>query len=157
LTQGGFVEIARLIGALSVAIISMSVVTYALAVPRLQQWLASNIKSISAKKDDLQKKMRQEGVTITDVESDLKAIDKERETIEKDVSRLSWKIVVGIPALCEFVAMLFVFLVLNFSLGQDVYFLLSSFVLSLLAFFHLLLSLRSIEQTVLKMGQKGIE
>ena len=157
MTQAGFVEIAKLIGGLSVAIVSMSVVTYALAVPRLQQRLASSIKSISAKRDALQKKMRQENVTITDVEGELKQIDRDRETMERDVARLSWKIVVGIPAICEFIALVLVFLVLNFSSDGDVYLLLGSFGVSVIAFSHLLLSLRSIEQTVVKMGQEGIE
>jgi len=38
-------EVAKLIGGLSIAIMSMSVVTYALAVPRLQTALSNTIKS----------------------------------------------------------------------------------------------------------------
>jgi len=152
----GLVEIAKIVGALSVAIISMSVVTYALAVPRLQQRLASSIKLISGKKTDLQEKMRKENVTIKDVEVELREIDKDREKIEGDVARLSWKKVVGVPAICAVIALGFVFLVLESAGLYDVYSLLGSFAASLFAFSHLLWSLRLIEQTVVKMSQEGM-
>lgn len=99
----GFVEIAKLIGGLSVAVISMSVVTYALAVPRVQERLSSNIKSISIRKTELESKIKEAKlVTIKEIEEDLNAIEEDRKEIQKDVDSLSWKWVVGVPALASF-------------------------------------------------------
>lgn len=151
----GLVEIAKLVGGLSVAVISMSVVTYALAVPRVQERLSGNIKSISVKKTELESKIKQAKlVTIKEIEEELNAIEEDRKKIQKDVASLSWKWVVGVPALASFLALGCASVPILSSSPYDPLFLGGSFVLSLSGFGHLLRSLRRIEHTV-KMTAEG--
>jgi len=143
----GIVEVAKLIGGLSVAIISMSVVAYALAVPRLQVALSASIKSNRDSKAKLEKKMREQPVTLGEIEEQLKAIENDQKGMRKVVARLSWNRVVVVPAILASLALGLVAFLIGFSSMYDLLLLVASVALLFGAFFHLLRSLRLIEQT----------
>ncbi len=147
------VEIAKLIGTLSVAIMSMSVVTYALAVPRLQTALSLGIKRSKDEKDKLTKRIKDENLTIDQIDDQLKGIKNEGNEIKGIVERLSWSKVVVIPSVLSAVALGLGVTVIGFAGLAEVHelvILLVAAVFLLAGFVHLLMSLRIIEQTAIR-------
>lgn len=148
----GLVEIAKLVGTLSVATMSMSVVTYALAVPRLQAALSAGIKANRESKGKLERRIKEEAVTLREIEDQLKAIENDQKEMHKVVARLSWNKVVVVPAILASLALGFVAVLIEFSSVYDLAILVASVALVFGAFFHLLRSLRLIEQTAVRPG-----
>jgi len=149
------VEIAKLLGGLSVAIMSMSVVTYALAIPRLQTALSLGIKRNHEKRDLLTKRIKDESLSIDQIADQLKASENEQNEIKRVVKRLSWNRVVAIPVTLASVALGLGGYLIGFSGLTGVYELaLFGATVAFLsgAFLHLLLSLRLVEQTAIRPG-----
>ena len=74
----GLVDIAKMVGTISVAIMSISVVTYALAVPRLQTALSLSLKTIQESKAELEKRIKAENLALAEIEGQLKNIGDEQ-------------------------------------------------------------------------------
>jgi len=149
----GMIEIAKLLGTLSVAIMSMSVVTYALAVPRLQTALSLGIKRSKDEKDKLTKRIKEENLTIDQIDDQLKAIKNVEGEIGGIVKRLSWSKVVVIPLVLSAVALGLAATTIGLAgltEAQQLVILLVAAGFSLAAFVHLLMSLRIIEQTAIR-------
>jgi hypothetical protein len=147
------IEIAKLLGTLSVAVMSMSVVTYALAVPRLQTALSLGIKRSKDEKDKLTKRIKEENLTIDQIDDQLKALKKELGEIEGIVRRLSWSKVVVIPSVLSAIALGLGATTIGFAALAEVQELIVLLVAAgflLVGFVHLLMSLRMIEQTAIR-------
>jgi hypothetical protein len=147
-----FLEIAKLIGGLSVAIMSMSVVTYALAVPRLQTALTVGMKRTREDKEKLEKQFKEQKLTVDQIGDQLKAIENQQAESKKVVDRLSWSKVVVIPSFLSGISFVLVGLVAGSPLGwsTDPVLLAGAALLLLGAFVHLLSSLKAIEQTAIR-------
>jgi len=131
---------------------SMSVVTYALAVPRLQAALSASIKSNRDSKASLERRMKEEPVTLREIEDQLKAIENEQNEMRKVVARLSWNRVVVIPVILASLALVFVAVLVGFSSAYSFLFLIMSVALLGVGFLHLLQSLQLIEKTAVRPG-----
>src|SRR5712692_887305 len=94
---------------------SMSVVTYALAVPRLQSALSADIKSRRESKTKLEKRMKEEALGLEEVENQLRAIEAQQKELQKIVRRMSWKKVVVMPVILATVALCVVWVPIAFS------------------------------------------
>jgi acyl-CoA synthetase (AMP-forming)/AMP-acid ligase II len=143
-------DIARLAGTVSVAIMSISVVTYALAVPRLQTALSLSLRTIKESKAKLERRMKEEQLTLQEIEDQLKAIGEEQREMNKVVVRLSWSRVVFVPVVLAFFAIGIVAVLLVYPSFYPLPLLIVSTALVLGAFAHLLDSLRLIEQTTVR-------
>jgi len=130
----------------------MSVVTYALAVPRLQTALSIMIKSNRDGKEKLEKRMKEQTVTLREIEDQLKALEKEQNEMQEVVARLSWNKVVLVPATLVSIVLVLIAILITFSSVYDVVLLALSVALLFAAFFHLLRSLRLIERTAVRPG-----
>lgn len=145
-------EIASLLGTLSIAVMSISVATYALAVPRLQTALTTSIKANRDSKAKLEKKIQEAPITLNEIEDQLKAIEREQTEIRKVISRLSWRRVVLIPTSLASVALGLDALLMMLSSIYDPLLLVLSIALLSGGFLHLLLSLNLIEETAVRPG-----
>lgn len=148
------VEVAKILAGVSVAVMSMSVVTYALAVPRLQSALSADLKSRKESKTKLEKRMKEESLSLEEVDKQLKQIEAEQKELQKIVRRLSWGKVVVMPVVLATLALCVVWVPITFSdqtgIGVALLFIMS--VLLVAAFSHLLGSLRLIERTATRPG-----
>jgi hypothetical protein len=149
------VDIARMVGTVSVAIMSISIVTYALAVPRLQTALSLNLKTIEESKANLERRMNEAKVTLREIEDQLRSIGDDQKEMNKVVKRLSWSRVVFVPVILAFCAIGFVAILLVSPGADSLPFLIVSIVLVLGAFAHLLDSLRVIEHTTIRPELEG--
>jgi hypothetical protein len=145
-------EIAKLVGTLSIAIVSISVATYALAVPRLQTALSASIKQSRDSKAKLEARMKDASVTLDELEDQLKSIENEQTEIRRVISRLSWSRVVLMPTSLSLVALALDAVLMLLSSMYDSLLLAISIALVVGGLFHLLLSLRLIEQTAVRPG-----
>ncbi len=148
------IEIAKILSGVSVAIMSMSVVTYALAVPRLQSALAADLKSRKEGKTKLEKRMKEESLSLEEVDKQLRQIEADQKELQKIVHRLSWGKVVVMPVILATLALCVVWLPIAFSdqLYLGIFLLFTMSVLLVGAFYHLLGSLRLIEETATRPG-----
>jgi hypothetical protein len=146
----GLVDIAKMVGTISVAIMSISVVTYALAVPRLQTALSLSLKTIQGSKAELEKRIQEESLALTEIEGQLKNIADEQKEMNKVVTRLSWSRVVFVPVIMAFLAIGVTAILLEYPDLYPLPLLLVSIALVLGTFTHLLGSLRLIEQTTVR-------
>jgi len=148
------VEIAKILGEISVAIMSMSVVAYALAVPRLQSALSADILSRKESKARLEKRMKEEDISLDEVETQLKSIEADQKKIQEVVHRLSWRKVVVVPVILAAIALCIVWIPIAFSdqINLDISLLIIVALFLVVAFYHLLGSLRLIEETATRPG-----
>lgn len=98
----------NLLGYLAIAFISMTVICYSLAIPRLRPALERSKKVSVDRRKDIETKMK-EGNKIT-----LKEIEKELEDIKKEegkwislIDSLSWKQVIIYPNICFTISIIF--------------------------------------------------
>jgi len=148
----GLIEIAKLLGAMSIAVMSMSVVTYALAVPRLQAALSASLKQNREDRAKLKRRIDEKSVTLEEIEDQLKVIEREQNEMRRVLTRLSWNRVVVVPAGLASLGLGFVATMIAFSSAYDFTLLVISMVLLSLAFLHLLQSLSLIEQAAVRPG-----
>jgi len=145
-------EIAKLVGTFSIAIVSISVATYALAVPRLQAALSVSIKQIRDSKAKLEARMKDASVTLDEVADQLKAIENEQTDIRRVIRRLSWSRVVMVPTVTSLLALALDGILMVLSNVYDILLLITSVALLSGGLVHLLLSLRLIERTAVRPG-----
>lgn len=143
-------EIAKILAGLSVAIMSMSVVTYALAVPRLQTALSASIKVSREQRTKLERRMKEEPLTLKEIEDQLRAIDSYEKEIGGVVGRLSWNRVVVVPVSASVITLGLLIHLIQFPNPYDWLILFASIVFLLFGLLHLLFSLRLIERTAVR-------
>jgi len=146
------IEAAKLAAALAIALMSMTIVTYALAVPRLQSALSSLSKSTTERKKELEKRMKEASITLKEIEVELKGIEKEGEEIGKMIDRLSWKGVIPFPMFFSVLALCILTLALVWSSQFDALIVLVALLSVTASLLHLLFSLRWIERAATRTG-----
>ena len=115
--------------------------------------LSADAKKLQDEKDKLTKRIKEENLTIDQIDDQLKAIKKEQGEIEGIVKRLSWSKVVVIPLVLSAVALGLGATTIGFAGLAEVHELVILLVAAgflLAGFVHLLMSLRMIEQTAIR-------
>ncbi len=94
--------------------------------------------------------MKEQPVTLAEIEDQLKVIEKDQKEMNKVVARLSWNRVVLVPVVLASLALGLVAILIESSGAYDLPLLTISVALLFGAFSHLLRSLRLIEQTAVR-------
>jgi len=146
------VEAAKFAAALAIALMSMTIVTYALAVPRLQVALSTLSRSTAERKEGLEKRLEEEAITLSEIEAELNGIKREAQEITKMIKRLSWNQVVIFPMLFSVLALCILSLAVVWSSPYDQLVVIFALFPLAMSLFHLLFSLRWIERAATRTG-----
>ena len=127
----------------SIALLSMTMVSYALAVPRIQEGLSSLGLNYARKRKDLEDLISKEKVSLKTIEAELNKIKEEGKAVSSIISRLSWYPAVIVPVISSLIAFLIQISIMYYSPHLDG-FLIISVAFDLVALVHLIDTLRII-------------